>query len=68
MKTRRWFSLVTTVLLLAAFFPALPRAAEDSLRDELKDAEVGDHWIYDDWPTALEQAKKQKKPLFVLFR
>lgn len=34
----------------------------------LKDADVGSHWIYDDFDGAVKIAKKESKPLFVVFR
>ncbi len=43
-------------------------AAQDSLRLELKDVEVGEHWIYGDWEAARSRAARQKKPIFALFR
>lgn len=43
-------------------------AGQDSLRRELRDSGVADHWIYDDWQAARALAAKQGKPIFALFR
>jgi hypothetical protein len=55
----------TIVLFLVAL------AAQDEgntrLRDSLRDQVSGD-WFYDDLPAGLEAAKKESKPLLVLFR
>lgn len=44
--------------------------ADEDLRQRLKDAngEQADVWIYNDIPEAMNEAKKQGKPLFVTFR
>jgi hypothetical protein len=42
--------------------------AAQSLRESLKDIPVADHWIYDDLPAAIAQAKESGKPLLVVLR
>ncbi|MDX1944778.1 MAG: Trx7/PDZ domain-containing (seleno)protein [Pirellulaceae bacterium] len=45
------------------------RAGEQTpLGQALKDIEVADHWIYDDLPAAIAQAKATGKPLLVVLR
>jgi hypothetical protein len=43
-------------------------AQTPTLQEQLKDVEVGDHWIYNDFQAAVAKAKSEGKPLFVLFR
>lgn len=43
-------------------------AAQADTKTLLKDAEGGGHWIYDDFDAAVRIAKKESKPLFVVFR
>lgn len=55
--------------LLWAALAAPPTFADDgTLRESLRDLEVGDRWVYSDWDAARERAKAAKKPLFVVFR
>jgi hypothetical protein len=42
--------------------------AKSPLGETLKDIDVADHWIYDDWPRALQEAKITGKPLLVVIR
>jgi hypothetical protein len=42
--------------------------AKSPLGESLKDIDVADHWIYDDWPRALAEAKASGKPLLVVLR
>ena len=44
--------------------------ADDSLRERLKDkqAEQTDAWVYNDIRQAMDESKKQNKPIFVTFR
>jgi hypothetical protein len=52
-----------------AFAVSLASAAYgQTLRETLKDIEVAPHWIYDDLPKALEEAKRTGKPLLVVLR
>jgi membrane-associated protease RseP (regulator of RpoE activity) len=57
-------------LLLGATLFSLVRAdsPKTPLGESLKDIDVADHWIYDDWPTAVAQAKETGKPLLVVLR
>ncbi len=57
-----------SLILISPFFASHLFGQEFLKKEDLKDAEVGDHWIYDDWEAALKLAKKEKKPIFALFR
>jgi len=48
-------------------FAATSRASSP-LGESLKDIEVAEHWIYDDWPRAVAEAKGSGKPLLVVLR
>ena len=52
---------------LAALVPEEKAAAEE-LQQQLKDAELGKHWIYDDLDRAFAKAKRTGKPILALFR
>jgi serine protease Do len=59
--------------LLSLFLPFLSTLVglgDEALRERLKDANGvrTDLWVYNDIPTALEEARRQNKPLFVTFR
>jgi hypothetical protein len=43
-------------------------ATASKLRAELKDISIADHWIYDDLPKAVAEAKETGKPLLVVLR
>ena len=60
--------LLVTAMLLSV--PPVASAADDSLRDRIKDENGArtDVWVYNDIPSAMAQAKKDNKPLFVTFR
>jgi hypothetical protein len=60
-----------TLLIVFLFCQgALPAAAAEKspLGEALKDIDVADHWIYDDWPRAVAEAKATGKPLMVVLR
>ena len=38
------------------------------LRERLGDKAPGTRWIYDDWPQAMDMAKKTGRPIFAVFR
>jgi len=61
----KWLVLVAIVSATISL-----NAAEDGLRERLKDvaAEKTDAWVYNDIPTAMEEGKRQNKPIFVTFR
>lgn len=64
-------TLATVALLLVAALTCHSTArADDGLRQRLKDANGvrTDVWVYNDIGAALEQAKRENKPLFVTFR
>lgn len=58
---------IGALLAISAGGRLLTQDAEKK-RDILKDIDPGDGWIYDDYTTALAKAKKESKPLFVVFR
>lgn len=58
--------LLSTAVLGALCLPAT--SAQESLRKDLGDVEVGKHWIYGDWQAAKAKAAKEKKPILALFR
>lgn len=43
-------------------------AAKSPLGEALKDIDVADHWIYDDWPRAVAEARQSGRPLLVVLR
>ena len=57
-------------LLLSATLFSIVRAdgPKTPLGEALKDIDVADHWIYDDWSLGLAQAKETGKPLLVVLR
>jgi serine protease Do len=42
--------------------------AKSPLGEALNDIDVADHWIYDNWPRAVAEAKATGKPLLVVLR
>ena len=59
-------SLLIGVLL---FSGAPIRAGEKTpLGEAIRDIDVADHWIYDDWPKAVAEAKASAKPILVVVR
>jgi serine protease Do len=63
---RTALSLLIAIVLL---FGVTGQAGEKSpLGVALKDIEVADHWIYDDWPKAVADAKTTGKPILVVIR
>ncbi|HEX5106035.1 MAG TPA: Trx7/PDZ domain-containing (seleno)protein [Pirellulaceae bacterium] len=59
--------LVVLFLLLAIDRPA-PAGERTPLGKSLNDIETADHWIYDDWPAAVAEAKKTGKPILAVIR
>jgi serine protease Do len=58
-------------LTLSIYLIGLAAASSDAkspLGESLNDIDVADHWIYDDWPRALAEAKASGKPLLVVLR
>lgn len=57
-------------VLLAVLIAVSPCAGEEQspLGMALKDIEVGKHWIYDDFPRAVAEAKASGRPLLVVVR
>ena len=43
-------------------------SSAQSLREQLADTGVADHWTYNDWESAKTAAKREGKPIFALFR
>jgi serine protease Do len=62
MRVSRWLA-VGAVLVLA---PGVP--AQSELGRSLKDIEVAPHWVYDDLPRALGQARRSGQPLLAVLR
>src|SRR5688500_11812743 len=66
--------LLMSVIMLTGSSAVAPVAfaqsfAEPSpLGESLKDIKVASHWIYDDYPRALAEAKSSGKPLMVVLR
>ena len=57
-------SAIVSLLLIQ---PSALRA-QPSLREQVKDIETASHWIYDDLPQAMAEAKNSGKPLMVVLR
>jgi len=57
-------------LLLVSLCLALTRTVEakSPLGEAVRDIDVAEHWIYDDWSKALAEAKSTGKPLLVVIR
>jgi len=55
-----------TFLILVGF--TSQAQAQPSLREAVKDIPVAEHWIYDDLPRAVAEAKQSGKPLLVVLR
>ena len=55
-------AVLVTLLAIAA------SASAQTLRESLKDIPVASHWIYDDLPKAIAQAKETGQPLLVVLR
>src|SRR5262245_66192840 len=54
---------------IVVLFDASALAGEKSpLGESLKDIDVADHWIYDDWPKAVADAKATGKPILAVIR
>jgi hypothetical protein len=64
-RIREIFGLGAAVGLALATGAA---SGQDALQDRLGDFDVGDHWVYDDWEGALDRARKEGKPIFLVFR
>jgi serine protease Do len=61
----RLFLLPVLFILTAITLAAADRSP---LGESLKDIDIADHWIYDDFPAAVAQAKATGKPLLVVLR
>jgi hypothetical protein len=59
---------VTSIALVAFAILFARMAPAQSLREALKDIPIADHWIYDDLPKAVAEAKETGKPLLVVLR
>ena len=60
--------LVSNALLAIALATFAHRAGAQTLGESLKDIPVAGHWIYDDLPAAIAQARQSGKPLLVVLR
>jgi hypothetical protein len=56
------------LLVVLSGWGTTPAVAQPSLGQALKDIEVAEHWIYDDLPKAVAEAKQSGKPLLVVLR
>jgi hypothetical protein len=58
------------LLLGGSLFVAAVATASDKspLGEALKDIDMAEHWIYDDWPKAVAEAKASGKPILVVVR
>src|SRR5688572_9377746 len=59
---------VFVVLICLFVINSAPAAEKSPLGQSLNDIDVADHWIYDDWPRALAEAKATGKPILVVLR
>src|SRR5262245_57653930 len=64
LHTLRFCGTIVGVWLLVAAMGY----AKSPLGESLKDIDVADHWIYDDWPAAVQQAKATGKPILAVCR
>ena len=55
---------IAAVLVVGMFVPS---AVVGQVKKQ-QDIEVAPHWIYDDIPAALDQARRSGKPILALFR
>lgn len=60
--------LLRACLVLVAFGSAGSAWGQDRLQRALRDFQVGESWIYDDWDAARKRAKAEGKPIFLVFR
>lgn len=65
MRNHVWRVSARAVLLLSLCSVSY---AQSELQTSLKDTNIAPHWIYDDLPKAIEQAKTTGKPLMVVLR
>ena len=63
---RYWLVLAAAIAVPSIVATTAP--ADDALQKELEDVDVAGRWIYDDWAAAQEHARREKKPIFALFR
>ena len=64
MQAKLTFPLVLGMILA----PGLSLHAQSDLQRNLKDTNVGKHWIYNDLKEGTARARATGKPLFVVFR
>src|SRR5215831_5090319 len=46
----------------------IPGGEKTPLGEAIRDIDVANHWIYDDWPKAVAQAKASGKPILAVVR
>lgn len=63
-------SKLSARIVFAILFVAMPLIGDDALRERIKDANGvrTDVWVYNDIGKAMEQARRENKPVFVTFR
>jgi hypothetical protein len=59
---------MTRIALLLAGAALLLQEGNLDLRKALKDEKAGDEWIYDDYAAGVAAAKKDGRPMLVVFR
>jgi len=62
-------TLLLRLLALGTCAALAPSAsAQNPLQTSLQDTDIAPHWIYDDLPRAIVQAKAENKPILAVFR
>jgi serine protease Do len=56
------------LFILVGLATDVPAGERSPLGKSLNDIETADHWIYDDWPAAVAEAKRTAKPILVVLR
>jgi hypothetical protein len=65
---RNWLFIYAAIVLGLFLLNQSAAVDSDALKAKLKDTQVSDLWIYDDFEQAKARAKETGKPLFVVFR
>lgn len=62
--------MIVRLTVIALLLPTIGSLRGDDLRERLKDENVAQTnlWVYNDIPSAMEEARRVNKPLFVTFR
>jgi serine protease Do len=62
----RWLLIPTFAVVVAGTMENV--RGDEGLRSRIDDRDLAEHWMYEDFPGAVAEAKRTGKPLFVLFR